>query len=169
MGQCMSSKASQVDQEIAVDVKAILRLSDTHKEAHSGKNEFNRVSQETKHGSDQALDSAHRKKKRLAIAANAIRLASSVHIPSFPKTECSMKKINAAMQDNLLFQGMTTALKQVIANSMSPKLVNKGEVIINQGDKEAYTFFIVDRGKFEVTKLNGKEEATILSTCLAGR
>lgn len=90
--------------------------------------------------------------KRIAIAAEAIASASEISIPNIPKTQAARHLIEKAISptSNELFRGMSFAARQAIINSMKPMMVQKGDVIIRQGDNDARTYYVVDRGAFEV-------------------
>lgn len=90
--------------------------------------------------------------KRIAIAAEAIASASEISVPNIPKTQAARHLIERAISHNRneLFRGMSFAARQAIINSMKPMTVQSGEVIIRQGDADARTYYVVDRGAFEV-------------------
>lgn len=113
----------------------------------------------------------HQMQKRIAVAAQALTNASDVAIPSVPKTAVSRQLIESAIADNLLFQGLSLGARQAIVSSMAPQVVSPGEEIIKQGDPDATTYYVVERGEFDVllSKEEWGGEERKVHTCGSGR
>jgi len=108
-------------------------------------------------------------RKRIAVAAEAIKSASDVEIPNITKTEAAHQLISKAMIDNVLFQDLSLAARQAIINSMTAQAVKPEDVIITQGEADASKYYVVDRGAFEVyTKDDVSGEDKLVHTCMPG-
>jgi hypothetical protein len=92
----------------------------------------------------------HQMRKRIAVAAEAISSAADIEIPVIPKTDYAERIIAKAIEGCLLFEQLSLPAKQAIIRSMKPKIVKAGEVIIKQGDTEASTFYVLERGSADV-------------------
>ncbi|KAI7838861.1 hypothetical protein COHA_007362 [Chlorella ohadii] len=103
-------------------------------------------------------------RKRIAVAAEAISSAADIEIPVIPKTDYAERLIAKAIEGCLLFEQLSLPAKQAsgrppaaavlaaraIIRSMKPKMVKAGEVVIKQGDTDASTFYVLERGSADV-------------------
>jgi len=90
---------------------------------------------------------AHR--KRIAVAAEAIKSAVDVDIVDHPKSDSVRKLIRTSCQGNLLFSSLTHGGLEAIVNSMAPSSANAGDNVITQGELNAEKFYVVERGECE--------------------
>ena len=77
----------------------------------------------------------HAKKKRVAIAVEA--LMSSSDVMPVPKSDKTMRLILAAVKDNPLFEGLNEETRIVLVSAMKRMEIPAGQDIITQGDENA--------------------------------
>ncbi|KAI8103635.1 hypothetical protein M9435_004970 [Picochlorum sp. BPE23] len=106
-----------------------------------------------------------RQRRRVAVAAQGIHSLTDEAIAKYPKTTKVVQMLLGVMDDNMLFQGLSLAAKQAIVESMSPQYVESGCDVIRQGDLDGQEFYVVEKGRFCVTKRverEGKEDIVVL-------
>ena len=86
------------------------------------------------------------KAKRVAIAAQNIATEASIEINTVEKSVTVLKTIYKAIENNLLFDLHDEARAALIASMTPLPEVDKDTIIINQGDKEANAFYVLEEG-----------------------
>lgn len=97
------------------------------------------------------------KAKRLAVAAEA--LAEGTQIAKVEKSPAQFQLIAKAVSGNPLFTSLQNEARTVIIMSMFPQEVGPGREIIQQGDAEAETFYVLESGSADVF-INGEKVHT---------
>ena len=87
---------------------------------------------------------AHAKKKRLAIAVEA--LSSVADVRAVPKDDNTSRLIASAVSDNPLFESLPEETRATLISSMHRVTVRAGENIITQGDRVADHFYVLESG-----------------------
>ena len=86
------------------------------------------------------------KAKRVAIAAQNIATEAEIEINTVEKSVNVLKTIYKAIESNLLFDIHDEARAALIASMTPLPEVEKDTIIINQGDKEANAFYVLEAG-----------------------
>ncbi|XP_054720906.1 cAMP-dependent protein kinase type II regulatory subunit-like [Uloborus diversus] len=69
-------------------------------------------------------------------------------VQKFPKNEDEYQTIKNQMRDVFLFRVMDEVALDAVIESMQPRKVEQGEIVIEQGDDGDY-FYLIDKGNFE--------------------
>lgn len=158
MGQCMSSSSSTIGdcgtQGISVggghvsskETQNILKDSNKNNNVNNG-GECGSMTLEVK-----TYETCSRMRKRVGVVAHAIHSMADITIHSHPKTQKSVQKIFKAIEDNILFQGLSLSTKQALVDSMSPMHVECGDTIIREGDLHGQEYYVIDMGVCKVMK-----------------
>jgi cAMP-dependent protein kinase regulator len=85
--------------------------------------------------------------RRTSVSAESIPMdgSSDEHMPVYPKTEDQITRIKASIANNFIFRDLDEAQETGVLNAMQEKKVDKGEVVIRQGDVGEY-FYVVEDG-----------------------
>ena len=86
------------------------------------------------------------KAKRVAIAAQNIATEAEIEINTVEKSVTVLKTIYKAIESNLLFDIHDEARAALIASMTPLPEVKQDTIIINQGDKEANAFYVLESG-----------------------
>ncbi|GFR25631.1 cAMP-dependent protein kinase type II regulatory subunit [Trichonephila clavata] len=84
-------------------------------------------------------------------------------IEKHPKTDEERQKITERTKDIFLFKFLDEDDINEIVEAMMPREIKKGQVIIRQGDDGDF-FYVIDKGTFEATVKDSKEEEKVVKT-----
>jgi len=85
--------------------------------------------------------------RRTSVSAESIAVDSHSDepLPVYPKTEDQVRRIKAAIGNNLIFRDLDEEQETGVLNAMQERKVVKNEVVIRQGDVGEY-FYVVESG-----------------------
>ena len=85
--------------------------------------------------------------RRTSVSAESIAVDSNNDepLPVYPKTEDQVRRIKAAIGNNLAFRDLDEEQETGVLNAMQERKVSKHEVVIRQGDVGEY-FYVVESG-----------------------
>jgi cAMP-dependent protein kinase regulator len=85
--------------------------------------------------------------RRKSVSAESIAVDSSTHepLPVHTKTPEQLRRIKACISSNLIFRDLDEEQETGVLNAMHERRVDKGEVVIQQGDTGDY-FYVVESG-----------------------
>lgn len=85
--------------------------------------------------------------RRTSVSAESIAVDSNNDepLPVYPKTEDQLRRIKAAIGNNLIFRDLDEEQETGVLNAMQERKVVKHEVVIRQGDVGEY-FYVVESG-----------------------
>jgi len=85
--------------------------------------------------------------RRTSVSAESIAVDSHTDepLPVYPKSEDQIRRIKAAIGDNLIFRDLDDEQASGVLNAMQERRVVKNEVVIRQGDAGEY-FYVVEAG-----------------------
>lgn len=84
-------------------------------------------------------------------------------IEKYPKTDDEMEKIKERTKNIFLFKFLDEEDLNEIIEAMMPREVKKDQVIIRQGDDGDF-FYVVDKGTFEASVKDNKDEEKVVTT-----
>ncbi|KAL0487435.1 cAMP-dependent protein kinase type I regulatory subunit [Acrasis kona] len=104
--------------------------------------------------SDTAVDLIRRRysvsvPRRIGISNESLKVDEHVKFPVIPKTESERVQLTAAIDKCSVFKHLENEDKKVVFDAMAEKNVEKGDVIIQQGD-EGDLFYVVDSGDCDI-------------------
>ena len=106
---------------------------------------------------------AHRPTVFMAGLEDADDKPKAVDLPRVPKDAITRARIGAMLEQSALLQPLSTEAKSDLIDRFAPITVVRGTPVIRQGDV-GDCFYVVDSGKYEVTKSTGKHTTPTLHT-----
>lgn len=86
-----------------------------------------------------------RKQRNANVFAKQLDMSDDFVAPSFPKSEESIKFIDASLADNFIFASLSSEERRLLIDAMMKENVPAGTIIIQQGDIGDY-FYVVENG-----------------------
>jgi cAMP-dependent protein kinase regulator len=85
--------------------------------------------------------------RRTSVSAESIAVDSTTdeQLPVYPKTEDQLRRIKASIANNFIFRDLDEEQETGVLSAMQEQIVEKGEVVIRQGDVGEY-FYVVESG-----------------------
>lgn len=91
------------------------------------------------------MPSSYRKGRRVTVCAAPIAFDAGWRPKVVEKSEDARDRIRSAIGRNILFSGLDGKERDIIVDSMEPKMFDEGAVIIRQGDVGDF-FYVIDSG-----------------------
>lgn len=108
--------------------------------------------------------SGGRRRRRRSVVCSSSKVNDNWKPVIVPKDDAQTKEIVDVISKNILFQAMTSTERTMLANVMSRKQFEAGQVIIKEGD-DGDNFYILSSGSIPISK---KDVEGLVYTCKPG-